>query len=107
MHEDEGWRETISLHPVMRKHPETGRKMLFINQSYPVDFDGMTEGESLPLLEFLLEHGHRMKFTCRFRWTPGEVACWDNRSTKHLALHDSGQCKRHMRRVLFAEDKPY
>jgi taurine dioxygenase len=104
---DEDWNETISLHPVVRTHPETGRKMLFINQSYTVGFEHMTEEESRPLLEFLLDHGHREEFTCRFRWTPGSVAFWDNRSTKHLALNDSTKFKRHMRRVQIAGDKPY
>jgi taurine dioxygenase len=105
--DDADWRETISLHPVVRTHPETGRKLLFINQSYTVGFEHMSEEESRPLLEFLLDHGHRGEFTCRFRWTPGAVAFWDNRSTKHLALNDSGQFKRHMRRIQIAGDKPY
>ena len=105
--EDADWRETINLHPVVRTHPETGRKMLFINQSYTVGFEDMTEEESRPLLHYLLEHGHRPEFTCRFHWTPGAVAFWDNRSTKHLALNDSGEFRRHMRRVQIAGDKPY
>lgn len=105
--EDADWRETVSLHPVVRTHPETGRKMLFINQSYTVGFEHMTEQESRPLLNFLLEHGHRPEFTCRFHWTPGAVAFWDNRCTKHLALNNSGEFRRHMRRVQIAGDKPY
>ena len=105
--EDPDWRETVSLHPVVRTHPETGRKLLFVNQSYTVGFEGMTEEESGPLLQFLLDHGHRPEFTCRFRWAPGSVAFWDNRSIKHLALNDSGDFRRHMRRVQIAGDKPY
>jgi taurine dioxygenase len=100
------WHETISLHPVVRTHPETGRKLLFINQSYTVGFEDMTEDESRPLLNFLLEAGHRPEITCRFRWRPGSVAFWDNRCTKHLALNDAGNFKRHMRRVQIAGDKP-
>ena len=105
--EDAEWRETINLPPVVRTHPETGRKMLFVNRSYTVGFEDMTEEESRPLLDYLLEHGHRPEFTCRFRWTPGAVAFWDNRCTKHLALNDSGRFRRHMRRVQIAGDKPY
>ncbi len=97
--EDADWRETISLHPVVRTHPETGRKMLFVNRSYTVGFEGWTEAESKPLLDFLLEHGHRPEFTCRFRWDNGSIAFWDNRSTKHLAVHDAGPFRRIMRRT--------
>jgi len=65
--EDADWRETISLHPVVRTHPETGRKLLFVNHSYTVGFEDMTERESCPLLNYLLHHGHQPEFTCRFR----------------------------------------
>ena len=105
--EDAAWRETISLHPVVRTHPETGRKLLFVNHSYTVGLEDMTEEESRPLLDFLLQHGHRPEFTCRFRWTPGAVAFWDNRAVKHLALNDAGKFRRHMRRIQIAGDKPY
>jgi len=104
--EDAGWRETVSTHPVIRTHPETGRKLLFINHSYTVGFDGMTEAESRPLLDYLLEHGHRPEFTCRFRWEKGSVAFWDNRSVKHLAVHDAGPHRRLMRRVQICGDRP-
>ena len=104
--EDDAWRETISVHPVVRTHPETGRKCLFVNHSYTVGFEGMTEEESRPLLGFLLDHGHRPEFTCRFRWTDGAVTFWDNRCVKHLAIKDSGPFRRFMRRVQVAGDKP-
>jgi taurine dioxygenase len=105
--EDTDWRETISAHPVVRTHPETGRKLLFVNHSYTIGFEGMTEEESRPLLDYLLEHGHRPEFTCRFRWRNGSVAFWDNRSVKHLAVHDAGPFRRLMRRVQIAGDRPY
>lgn len=104
--EDSDWRETISLHPVVRTHPENGRKYLFVNHSYTVAFEGMTEAESKPLLDFLLEHGHRPEFTCRFRWRTGSVAFWDNRATKHIAVNDAGPHRRVMRRVQVAGDRP-
>ena len=104
--EDDSWRETISLHPVIRTHPETGRKMLFVNAAYTVGFEGMTEEESKPLLDYLLAHGHRPEFTCRFRWENGSIAFWDNRSTKHLAVHDAGPFRRLMRRIQVCGDKP-
>lgn len=95
----EDWRETVSLHPVVVTHPETGRKLLYVNHSYTYCFEGMTEEESKPLLDYLLNHGHRPEFTCRFRWEKGSIAFWDNRSCKHLAIHDAGPFRREMRRV--------
>ena len=105
--EDADWRETVTSHPVVRTHPETGRKCLFVNAAYTVGFDGMTEEESRPLLDYLLAHGHRPEFTCRFRWENGSVAFWDNRCVKHLAVHDAGPYRRLMRRVQIAGDAVY
>src|SRR5262245_47374473 len=105
--DDETWRETINVHPVVCTHPETGRKLLFVNHAYTMGFEGMTEAESRPLLNFLLEQGHRPEFTCRFRWATGSIAFWDNRAVKHLAINDSGPFRRHMRRVQIAGDRPY
>jgi taurine dioxygenase len=103
--EDANWHETISVHPVVRTHPETGRKLLFVNRSYTVGFEGWTEAESKPLLDYLLEHGHRPEYTCRFRWANGSIAFWDNRSTKHLAVHDAGPFRRIMRRTQICGDR--
>jgi taurine dioxygenase len=105
--EDSAWRETVCVHPVVRTHPETGRKLLFVNKSYTVGIEGMAYAESKALLDFFLDHGHRPEFTCRFRWTPGAVAFWDNRSTKHLAVNDAGPYRRRMRRIQIAGDRPY
>ena len=105
--EDAAWRETVSVHPVVRTHPETGRKLLFVNRSYTVGFEGWTEAESKPLLEFLMEHGNRPEFTCRFRWQSGSIAFWDNRCTKHLAVHDAGPFRRIMRRTQITGDRVF
>jgi alpha-ketoglutarate-dependent taurine dioxygenase len=104
---DADWHETINVHPVVRTHPETQRKLLYVNYSYTVGFEGMTEEESRPLLSYLMEHGNRPEFTCRFRWTKGAVAFWDNRCVKHLAVNDAQPFRRVMRRVQIAGDKPY
>jgi taurine dioxygenase len=104
---DADWRETVNLHPVVRTHPETKRKLLYVNYSYTVGFEGMTDEESRPLLSYLMEHGNRPEFTCRFRWTKGAVAFWDNRCVKHLAVNDAQPFRRVMRRVQIAGDKPY
>ncbi|MGE0766141.1 MAG: TauD/TfdA dioxygenase family protein [Hyphomicrobiaceae bacterium] len=104
--EDDAWRETVSLHPVVVTHPETGRKLLYVNHSYTYCFEGMTEAESRPLLEYLLNHGHRPEFTCRFRWAKGSIAFWDNRVCKHLAVHDSHRERRHMRRIQISGTRP-
>jgi taurine dioxygenase len=97
--EDADWRETVSAHPVVVTHPETQRKLLYVNASYTQGFEDMTEEESRPLLDYLLEHGHRPEFTCRFRWETGSIAFWDNRCCKHLAIHDAGPFRRIMRRT--------
>lgn len=107
LRDDDQWRETENLHPVVRTHPETGRKALFVNRSYTIRFEGMTEEESRPLLNFLMEHGDRPEFTCRFRWRQGSIAFWDNRCTKHLAINDTGPFGRRMRRVQLCGDRPF
>ncbi|MBU8877225.1 TauD/TfdA family dioxygenase [Reyranella sp. MMS21-HV4-11] len=102
--EDSNWRPTESVHPVVRTHPETGARCLFVNHSYSCRFENMTERESKPLLDFLMDHGHRPEFTCRFRWEPGSIAFWDNRCTKHLAIHDAGPFHRRMQRTQIVGD---
>jgi len=104
--EDSDWRVTLNTHPVVCTHPETGRKHLFVNASYTQSFEGMTEEESKPLLDFLYGHSHRPEFTCRFRWEPGSIAFWDNRCTKHVAVHDAGPYRRVMRRIQVSGGRP-
>lgn len=103
---DAAWRETRNLHPVVRTHPETGRKCLFVNHSYAVGFEGMSEAESKPLLDWLMDWGHRPEFTCRFRWAKGSLAFWDNRCVKHIALHDVREHARVMRRIQIRGERP-
>jgi alpha-ketoglutarate-dependent taurine dioxygenase len=104
--EDSDWRETVSEHPVVRTHPETGRKGLFVNRSYTQRFSGMTAEESAPLLEFLWQHATRPEFTCRFRWETGSVAVWDNRCTMHIAVNDVWKFQRLMHRVQMCGERP-
>lgn len=96
---DADWRPTVHSHPVVSVHPESGRKCLFVNSIYTMRFDGMTEAESAPLLNFLFDHQSRPEFTCRFRWRPGSIAFWDNRCTVHYAIHDNRNSVRHMQRT--------
>jgi taurine dioxygenase len=104
--EDAEWREHVAEHPVVRTHPETGRKGLFINRSYTQRFSGMTVEESKPLLEFLWSHATRPEFTCRFRWENGSVTVWDNRCVMHIAVNDVWEFPRVMHRVQMCGDRP-
>ena len=93
-------------HPVVRTHPETGREVLYVNIAHTARFAGMTEEESLPLLRFLWEHQTRPELTCRFRWSPGALALWDNRCAQHQAINDYQGQQRLMHRITLAGDRP-
>lgn len=97
----------VGEHPVVRTHPETGRKSLYVNAGHTVCFKGWTEQESAPLLEYLFRHQVSAEFTCRFRWTAGALAFWDNRCTLHYPVNDYHGFRRVMQRVTLAGDKPY
>jgi taurine dioxygenase len=102
----EAKREYVAAHPVVRVHPETGRKALYVNVAHTVRFDGMTEEESAPLLRFFFEHQVRPEFTCRFRWQPGSIAFWDNRCAQHNAINDYPGHRRLLHRVTLGGDRP-
>ncbi|HTR69143.1 MAG TPA: TauD/TfdA family dioxygenase [Mycobacteriales bacterium] len=95
-----------SCHPVVRTHPETGRKALFVNVAHTARFDGMTEQESAPLLNFLFAHQVKPEFTCRFRWAAGSLAMWDNRCAQHNPINDYHGHRRLLHRITLEGDTP-
>ena len=103
---DPGSTQTVTTHPLVRTHPETGRKALFIG-GHVHKFEDMTEQESRPLIDFLMQHSTRPEFTCRFRWKSGSVAFWDNRCTQHFAINDYPAETRIMHRVTICGDTPF
>ncbi len=103
---DEAKKDYAAEHPVVRTHPETGRKALYVNVAHTARFAGMTDEESAPLLGFLFQHQVRPEFTCRFTWQPGSIAFWDNRCAQHNPVNDYHGFRRVMHRITLAGDKP-
>jgi taurine dioxygenase len=95
---------TRAVHPVIIRHPVTGRKLLYVNAGFTLHFEGWTREESLPLLNYLYSVASREEFQCRVQWQPGSVAIWDNRATWHLALNDYHGHRRVMHRITLTGD---
>jgi len=93
-------------HPVVRTHPETGRKALFVNRIFTQSIVGVTREESRAILDFLFQHIARPDFQCRFRWEKDSVAFWDNRCTLHHAMWDYYPEVRQGYRVTIKGDRP-
>jgi taurine dioxygenase len=98
--------ELSAEHPVIRTHPETAEKILYVNYGHTIGFKGMTDEESAPILDFLFQHQRRPEFTCALRWQPGTIAFWDNRATQHNPVNDYHGHKRIMHRITIAGDRP-
>ena len=88
-----------SIHPVIIKHPLSGRPALYVNRDFTVKFENWTQEESQPLLDYLYAHARQNEFTCRFHWQQGSMAIWDNRATHHCALNDYHGERRLMHRI--------
>jgi taurine dioxygenase len=95
-----------ALHPIVRTHPETGRKALYLIVAHTAGIDGMSEAESTPILNFLFAHQVRPEFTCRFTWEPQAIAFWDNRCTQHNPVNDYHGYRRVMQRITLQGAKP-
>ena len=95
-----------SEHPVVRTHPVTGRKSLYISKSHTLRFKDMTVAESEPLINYLSDFAVRPEFTCRLRWRRQTLAVWDNRCTNHFAVNDYSAKARRMHRVTLEGDRP-
>ena len=94
-------------HPIIRTHPETGRKSIYVNRVFTTHIDGLPESESRAVLDFLYQHIEQARFQCRFSWQPNSIAMWDNRCTLHHAIWDYYPHVRSGRRVTVVGDRPH
>jgi alpha-ketoglutarate-dependent taurine dioxygenase len=93
-------------HPVVRVHPETGRRGLFVNPQFTVALKDFPQAQGQALLRLLYDHSTRPELICRYRWQPGSVGFWDNRSTMHFGVNDYGGIHRVMHRVTLRGERP-
>lgn len=94
-------------HPVVRTHPETGERILYVNCAFVTHIDGLSEKESYWLLDHLYSQAAIPEYQCRFRWRKNSIAFWDNRVCQHYAVGDYAPAERHMERVTIIGDKPF
>ncbi|MNP54725.1 Alpha-ketoglutarate-dependent taurine dioxygenase [compost metagenome] len=98
--------QDLRSHPLVTRHPETGKKVLFINPAYTTGIQGLRTEEAKPLLDYLFNLATAPAFTCRMRWRQGTLAIWDNRSTWHLPIADYHGMRREMFRTTVVGDVP-
>jgi taurine dioxygenase len=103
---DKSQKAFVAEHPVVRTHPETGRKALYVSIAHTVCFKGWSEAESAGLLAYLHQHQCKAEFTCRFQWQPGSIALWDNRAAMHFPVNDYHGYRRVMHRITLQGDRP-
>ena len=99
-------RDQFAIHPVIRRHDETGKKALYVNSIHTLRFDGMTRDESLPLLNYLYQQVTRPEYSFRLCWQQNTLAMWDNRCTQHYALNDYHGYRRVMHRIIVEGERP-
>ncbi len=104
--DDRDIRYPAATHPVVRTHPETGRKALYVNRTFTTRINELDETESAAVLGFLFEHCEHVDFQIRFRWEKNDVAFWDNRCAMHRAIWDYWPAERKGRRVTIKGDRP-
>ena len=95
-----------TTHPLLRTHPVTGEKSLYVDATYAIGFEGLEEAEAAPLLRFLVEHITQPAFTCRLRWRTNDLAIWDNRCAMHYAVNDYDGSRRLMHRTTIKGERP-
>jgi taurine dioxygenase len=95
------------IHPVIRIHPESGKKVIFVNSLFTTKILDLPSSESRSILNFLYDHVKTPEFTCRFNWEPNSIAFWDNRSTQHKPVNDYFPAHRMLERITIDGDKPF
>ena len=93
-------------HPVVRTHPVTGRKILYVNPTFTAHLEGVPAAEADAIFAYLTTHQQQPEFQCRWRWREGDVAVWDNRATHHYAIADYGDGERTIHRVTLEGEAP-